>query len=86
MNKVGCPWCGGMAVSRTAEQVAANTASDGSHDGETAAHSHVRTHPADVEAAVKAGFDGLNFYMGTSEQSRAHNHGRDLAGIAASAR
>ena len=47
---------------------------------------HVRTHPADVEAAVKAGFDGLNFYMGTSEQSRAHNHGRDLAGIAASAR
>ena len=47
---------------------------------------HVRTHPADVEAAVKAGFDGLNFYMGTSEQSRAHNHGRDLAGIASSAR
>jgi homocitrate synthase len=47
---------------------------------------HVRTHPADVDAAVKAGFDGLNFYMGTSEQSRAHNHGRDLAGIAASAR
>ena len=47
---------------------------------------HVRTHPADVEAAVKAGFDGLNFYMGTSEQSRAHNHGRDLGEVARSAR
>ncbi len=39
---------------------------------------HVRTHPADVEAAIQAGFDGLNFYIGTSEQSRRYNHGKDL--------
>ena len=30
---------------------------------------HVRSHPRDVEAAIKAGFDGLNMYMGTSPQS-----------------
>jgi len=47
---------------------------------------HVRTHPADVESALKAGFDGLNFYIGTSEQSRAHNHGRNLQQIARDAR
>ncbi len=39
---------------------------------------HVRTHPADVKAALDAGFDGLNFYIGTSLQSRRYNHGKDL--------
>jgi homocitrate synthase len=37
---------------------------------------HVRCHPADVEAAIQAGFDGLNVYIGTSPQSRTFNHGK----------
>jgi homocitrate synthase len=39
---------------------------------------HVRCHPADVEAAVEAGADGLNIYIGTSEASRTYNHGQGL--------
>lgn len=39
---------------------------------------HVRTHPDDVAAAIDAGADGLNFYIGTSEVSRSHKHGKDL--------
>ena len=39
---------------------------------------HVRCHPDDVESAVEAGFDGLNFYIGTSEQSRSNGHGKNL--------
>ena len=39
---------------------------------------HVRCHPRDVESAVEAGADGLNFYIGTSAESRAYNHGHDL--------
>src|SRR5450759_1330274 len=39
---------------------------------------HVRCHPADVEAAVNAGADGLNMYIGTSEVSRSYNHGQGL--------
>lgn len=39
---------------------------------------HVRCHPADVEAAIDAGCDGLNFYIGTSEASRTYNHGNSL--------
>jgi len=39
---------------------------------------HVRCHPRDVESAVEAGADGLNFYIGTSEQSRHFNHGKEL--------
>lgn len=42
---------------------------------------HVRCHPADVAAAIEAGADGLNFYIGTSEASRRHNHGNSLDGI-----
>jgi len=42
---------------------------------------HVRCHPADVEAAIEAGCDGLNFYLGTSDASRNFNHGNSLAGI-----
>jgi homocitrate synthase len=39
---------------------------------------HVRCHPRDVDSAVAAGADGLNFYIGTSNEARAFNHGRDL--------
>jgi homocitrate synthase len=42
---------------------------------------HVRCHPRDVEAAIAAGADGLNFYIGTSAESRIFNHGRDLGQI-----
>jgi len=47
---------------------------------------HVRAHPRDVEAALEAGFDGLNMYMGTSPQSRAYNHGKALDEITQRAR
>ncbi len=47
---------------------------------------HTRCHPADVAAAVNAGFDGLNIYFGTSPQSQAYNHGKTLDEIIASAR
>jgi homocitrate synthase len=47
---------------------------------------HVRCHPADVEAAIHAGFDGLNIYIGTSPLSRAFSTGKDLADITRSAR
>ena len=46
---------------------------------------HVRCHPKDVEGAIAAGADGLNFYIGTSNESRAYNHGRDLNTIVAQA-
>jgi homocitrate synthase len=42
---------------------------------------HVRCHPADVESAIQAGADGLNFFIGTSESSRQYNHGNDLNAI-----
>jgi homocitrate synthase len=47
---------------------------------------HVRCHPADVESAIQAGFDGLNFYIGTSTMSRDNNHGKDLKEIIHGAR
>jgi homocitrate synthase len=43
---------------------------------------HVRCHPTDVEAAIQAGADGLNMYMGTSDISRSYNHGQGLEEIA----
>ncbi len=42
---------------------------------------HVRCHPHDVESAIEAGADGLNFYIGTSAESRHYNHGNDLDAI-----
>jgi len=42
---------------------------------------HVRCHPDDVAAAVEAGADGLNMYMGLSTAARTHSHGKDLASI-----
>jgi homocitrate synthase len=47
---------------------------------------HVRCHPSDVEAAIGSGFDGLNIYFGTSPQSRAFNHGKELDELAHQAR
>jgi homocitrate synthase len=47
---------------------------------------HVRCHPDDIEAAVRAGFDGLNLFMGTSPQMRAYSTGKDLDDIAKQAR
>ncbi|MBM4422732.1 MAG: pyruvate carboxyltransferase [Chloroflexi bacterium] len=46
---------------------------------------HVRCHLRDVEAAVEAGADGLNMYIGTSAESRHYNHGNDLDEIIAKA-
>ncbi len=43
---------------------------------------HVRCAPADIQAAVDAGFDGLNFYIGTSRTARQASHGLDLKEIA----
>ncbi len=42
---------------------------------------HVRAHPADIEAAIQAGFDGLNIYIGTSDMSRTYSHGKNLEEI-----
>jgi len=39
---------------------------------------HVRCHPADIESAINAGFDGLNLYMGTSNLSQQSSHGKTL--------
>ena len=47
---------------------------------------HVRCHPRDVESAIAAGADGLNFYFGTSPESRQFNHGSDLDRLAGTAR
>ncbi len=47
---------------------------------------HVRCHPRDVESAIAAGADGLNFYFGTSPESRQFNHGSELDHLAATAR
>ncbi len=46
---------------------------------------HVRCHPRDVETALEAGADGLNFYIGTSAESRQFNHGNDLKAVIAKA-
>jgi len=39
---------------------------------------HVRCDIKDVDEALRAGVDGLNFYMGTSEQSQQNNHGKNI--------
>jgi len=39
---------------------------------------HARCHPSDVELAIKAGVDGLNLYMGTSEESQNFGHGKKI--------
>ena len=47
---------------------------------------HVRCHPADVQAAIAAGADGLNMYIGTSDISVSHKHGMTIKDIARAAR
>jgi homocitrate synthase len=47
---------------------------------------HVRCHPDDVTSAIEAGADGLNFYIGLSDSSRAHSHGKDIGTIIRNAR
>lgn len=47
---------------------------------------HVRCHPADVEAAINAGADGLNMYIGTSDVSVSHKHGMGIDEITKLAR
>ncbi len=47
---------------------------------------HVRCHPTDFSAAIDAGFDGLNIYIGTSPISRSSSHGKQLDEIARQAR
>lgn len=42
---------------------------------------HVRCHPDDVQAAIEAGADGLNMYIGLSDKARTHSHGKDLQTI-----
>jgi homocitrate synthase len=48
--------------------------------------SHVRCHPADIEAAINAGADGLNLYIGTSDVSLRHKHGFSIDDIITRAR
>jgi homocitrate synthase len=47
---------------------------------------HVRCHPADIEAAIAAGADGLNMYIGTSDASLRDKHGLSIEEIARRAR
>jgi len=47
---------------------------------------HVRCHPQDVESAIQAGADGLNFYIGTSAEAQMFNHGMNLERIIKEAR
>jgi len=39
---------------------------------------HVRCHPADIEKAIAAGVDGLNLYIGTSEEIKKFGHGKKI--------
>ncbi len=48
--------------------------------------SHVRCHPDDVQAAIDAGADGLNLYIGLSDKARTYSHGKDLATIISNVR
>lgn len=43
---------------------------------------HVRCEERDVKAAIDAGVDGLNVYMGTSQESQQYNHGKGLMEVA----
>lgn len=54
--------------------------------GYTRILAHVRCDERDVQAAIAAGVDGLNMYMGTSRVSRQFNHGKDLSTVSARVR
>lgn len=47
---------------------------------------HCRCNLSDVRAAVQAGVQGVNVLFGTSEQLRAHSHGRSIEEILETAR
>jgi homocitrate synthase len=47
---------------------------------------HVRCHPDDIAAAVEAGADGLNVYIGLSDAARTYSHGKDFDAIIKNAR
>lgn len=55
-------------------------------DGYARLLAHVRCHPADIHAAIDAGFDGLSLFLGTSEISRRSTHGKDLDTLARTAK
>ena len=57
-----------------------------SQDGYARLLAHVRCHPADISAAIDAGFDGLSLFFGTSEISRRSTHGKDLDTLIRTAR
>ncbi len=42
---------------------------------------HCRCHPADIQQALEAGFDGLNLYIGVSSHSQNHSHGLGMTEI-----
>ncbi len=42
---------------------------------------HCRCHPRDIEEAIKAGFDGLNLYIGMTEYSQRYSHGMNFSEI-----
>ncbi|MDP4011567.1 MAG: pyruvate carboxyltransferase [Candidatus Roizmanbacteria bacterium] len=44
-------------------------------------YAHCRCHPADIEAALESGFDGLNFYIGIADHSQKYSHGMDTKTI-----
>lgn len=45
-------------------------------------YAHVRAHPQDIEEAIRAGFDGLQIYMGIAERAQKYSHGYSFATIA----
>ena len=47
---------------------------------------HVRCHPDDIAAAIRAGVHGINLFFGTSSFLREAGHGRSLAEILDAAR
>ena len=42
---------------------------------------HCRCHPNDIKEAIKAGFDGLNLYIGMTEFAQRFSHGMNMKEI-----
>jgi len=40
--------------------------------------SHCRCHKTDIDKAIKAGFNGLNLYMGISDKAQKHSYGKNI--------
>ncbi len=43
--------------------------------------SHCRVHPTDIEASIKAGFDGLNLYLSFSKLAQKHNYNKTFSDL-----